>query len=77
MMFFWDEGNVWAFVKGDDGLYNLCEFNLVYWQCFVDFLVVVDECGIIVQVEVWAIFDFYWEFWLDNFFNFKNNSIFN
>ncbi|WP_425421408.1 hypothetical protein [Phaeodactylibacter xiamenensis] len=72
-----DEGNIWAFAKGADGLYNLREFNPEYWQRFADFLAAADERGIIVQVEVWATFDFYREPWLDNPFNPKNNSTLN
>ena len=72
-----DEANIWAFAKGDDGLYNLREFNPEYWQRFADFLAAADERGIIVQVEVWATFDFYREPWLQNPFNPKNNSTLN
>ncbi|MBV6654964.1 MAG: hypothetical protein KI786_14465, partial [Mameliella sp.] len=47
-----DEGNVWPLAKGDDGLYNLREFNEVYWDRFAAFLSAAAQRDIIVQVEV-------------------------
>ena len=72
-----DEGNVWPFAKGDDGLYNLREFNEVYWDRFAAFLNAAAQRDIIVQVEVWATFDFYRDHWLNNPFNPKNNNTLN
>jgi len=72
-----DEGNIWSFAKEEDGKYNLRKYNQKYWKRFADFLSAADERGIIVQIEVWATFDFYREPWLSNPFNPNNNSTLN
>jgi len=68
-----DEGNVWPFSRNEEGLYDLREMNPEYWQRFERFLEAAEERGIIVQVEVWATFDFYRENWDVNPFNPLNN----
>lgn len=68
-----DEGNVWAFDKNDAGLYNLNLWNDTYWHRFDNFLKACSEREIIIQIELWATFDFYREFWDINPFNPKNN----
>jgi hypothetical protein len=68
-----DEGNVWAFQKLDNGLYDLHQWNEEYWKRFSDFLAKTSEYEIFVQIELWATFDFYRENWDVNPFNPKNN----
>ncbi len=68
-----DEGNEWPFSINDDGLYDLHDPNPVYWKRFADFLAAAEERGIIVQVEIWATFDFYRDNWEVNPFNPVNN----
>lgn len=69
-----DEGNVWAYRQDDDGHYNLRKWNKEYWQRFRNFLKQTSERRIVVQIEVWATFDFYQEYWDRNPFNPDNNS---
>jgi len=69
-----DEGNVWPFKMVSDSLYDLNEWNEEYWQRFENFLKETHKREIIVQMEVWATFDFYRENWLVNPFNPKNNK---
>ena len=68
-----DTGNVWPFQLMEDGLYDLNKFNDEYWSRFETFLAETDKRDIIVQIEVWATFDFYRENWSVNPFNPKNN----
>lgn len=68
-----DEGNLWAFAKNDEGLYDLNQFNDAYWERFANFLKLTAERDIVVQIELWATFDFYRENWDVNPFNPKNN----
>ena len=68
-----DEGNEWPFAKNQDGLYDLRQFNEVYWARFENFLKLTAERNIVVQIEVWATFDFYRDVWDINPFNPKNN----
>lgn len=67
-----DPGNVWAFAKEGD-LYDLTRFNDEYWRRFGTFLTETERRGIIVQIEVWATFDFYRDNWDVNPFNPRNN----
>ena len=67
-----DEGNVWQFKKVG-GLYNLDQWNEEFWQRFGNFLKLTAEQDIIVQIEVWATFDYYRQNWDINPFNPKNN----
>ena len=68
-----DSGNVWAFNKQNNGLFDLNEWNDEYWRRFETFLEETAKRDIIVQIEVWATFDFYMENWDINPFNPKNN----
>jgi hypothetical protein len=67
-----DEGNVWPFAIVD-GLYDLDHWNEEYWRRFETFLDQTEARDILVQVEVWATFDFYRDNWDPNPFNPKNN----
>ena len=68
-----DSGNVWAFAKNEEGLYNLRQWNETYWDRFETFLRETSSREIIVQIELWATFDFYRDNWEVNPFNPKNN----
>lgn len=68
-----DEGNLWPFLLQEDGLYDLNKWNDAYWERFDDFLNACEERDIIVQIEIWATFDFYRDIWEVNPFNPKNN----
>ncbi len=70
-----DSGNVWAFyLDTETGLYDLNKWNPEYWKRFQELLELTSERGIVVQVEVWATFDFYRENWEINPFNPMNNT---
>ena len=68
-----DKGNVWPFGKVGD-LYDLDQWNEEYWRRFSAFLAETHKRDVIVQVEVWATFDFYRDNWDRNPFNPRNNS---
>jgi hypothetical protein len=68
-----DEGNLWPFNLEMDSLYDLDKWNDEYWQRFENFLIETHKREIIVQMEIWATFDFYRENWLINPYNPKNN----
>jgi len=68
-----DEGNEWAFAKTDGGSYNLDQWNEKYWSRFENFLKETAERDVVVQLELWATFDFYRDNWEVNPFNPKNN----
>lgn len=69
-----DEGNVWAFGRDErTGLYDLDIWNEEYWQRLRTTLNEAYDRNIIVQIELWATFDFYRDFWLQNPFNPENN----
>ena len=72
-----DEGDVWAFAKNEEGLYNLNNWNDEYWSRFEIFLKACSEREIIIQIELWATFDFYRDNWGVNPFNPKNNVNYN
>ncbi len=67
-----DEGDVWPFKRVGD-LYDLEQWNEEYWRRFGNFLKLTHERDIIVQIEIWATFDFYRDCWDINPFNPKNN----
>ena len=70
-----DEGNVWPFhLDAETGAYDLSRWNDVYWDRFERFLAETDRRGIVVQVEIWATFDFYRDNWDVNPFNPGNNT---
>jgi len=68
-----DSGNVWPFMQLEDGHYDLNQWNQEYWDRFEKFLRLTDERNIIVQIEIWATFDFYRENWDINPYNPANN----
>lgn len=69
-----DSGNIWAFYQDpESGLYDLNKWNIEYWNRFQSLLELTSEREIVVQIEVWATFDFYRENWDVNPFNPKNN----
>ena len=69
-----DEGDEWSFYYDQKtGQYDLTKWNETYWNRFDNFLKLTAEKEIIVQVEVWATFDFYRSNWLKNPFNPENN----
>lgn len=69
-----DSGNVWAFfLDPETGIYDLNKWNPEYWKRFEELLILSSARDIIVQVELWATFDFYRENWDINPFNPKNN----
>ncbi len=67
-----DEGNVWPFARDGD-LYDLERWNEEHWRRFATCLEETEKRGIIVQIEVWATFDFYRGNWARNPFNPVNN----
>jgi len=70
-----DSGNVWAFhLDPGTGKYDLGQWNDEYWNRFQALLELSSARDIIVQVELWATFDFYRENWNINPFNPENNS---
>ncbi|MEO0471729.1 MAG: DUF6298 domain-containing protein [Bacteroidota bacterium] len=52
-------GELAAFAQQGSGLYDLNQWNPVYWSQFEDFLRLTHDRNIIVQVEIWATHDFY------------------
>lgn len=68
-----DEGNVWPYKKNGEGQYDLRESNPYYWERFKKFLSLTASKDIVVQVELWATYDFYKNSWDRNPYNPKNN----
>ncbi len=64
---------VQPFYKGPDGRYDLDRWNDEYWRRFENMLELTEERDIIVQIEVWATFDYYRDNWDAGPFNPKNN----
>ncbi|NND05491.1 MAG: hypothetical protein HKN87_03845 [Saprospiraceae bacterium] len=70
-----DSGNSWPFFwDAKTGKYDLNKWDQIYWKRFADFLRWTAERDIVVQIEIWATFDFYRDNWDANPFNPKNNS---
>lgn len=67
-----DEGNLWPFAKRGDK-YDLDRWNDEYWNRFQGFLDQTARREIIVQIEIWATFDYYRDNWERNPFNPTNN----
>lgn len=67
-----DEGNVWPFLR-KDSRYDLDSFNPEFWARLENCFREAARRGIIVQIECWATFDYYREFWAENPFNPVNN----
>ena len=68
-----DEGDVPPFKKVGDR-FDLNQWNEEFWRRFRTFITLTHELDIIVQIEVWATFNYYREPWDANPFNPKNNS---
>ena len=69
-----DKGfEVQPFRKLANGKYDLEKWNDEYWKRFNNMLKWTQERDIIVQIEVWATFDYYRDNWAVNPFNPKNN----
>ena len=51
----------------------MTQWNDEYWRRFERLLTLAEERGIIVQIEVWATFDYYRDNWAVNPFNPRNN----
>ena len=68
-----DEGNVWPYGKSGDK-YNLDEFNPEFWNRLETCIREAEDIDIIVQIEIWATFDYYRDNWLVNPFNPANNT---
>ncbi|MHC4518292.1 MAG: hypothetical protein ACYTAS_06875 [Planctomycetota bacterium] len=69
-----DKGwEVQAFGRLENGKYDLDQWNDEYWGRFENLLTLAEERDIIVQIEVWATFDYYRNHWDVNPFNPKNN----
>ncbi|MFB6136870.1 MAG: hypothetical protein ABEJ42_00830 [Halobacteriaceae archaeon] len=74
----WGADNVWPFerVRGSAGPtaeYDLDRWNDAYWDRFESFVEACAMRDIVVQVEVWATFDYYRQPWDENPFNPPNN----
>ena len=72
-----DEGDDYPFHRDDiTGLFDLNKWSNNYWQKFEYFLQSTQKKEIIVQIEIWATYDFYnrHEGWGQNPFNPKMNS---
>jgi len=73
-----DKGNVWAFYYEEEkDKSDLDRWNEDYWSRFAEFLKICADLDIIIQIEIWATFDFYRTPWNDNPFNPKNNLNYN
>ncbi len=69
-----DKGfEVHPFKKLANGKYDLEKWNDEYWNRFENMLKLTHQRDIIVQIEVWATFDYYRDHWAVNPFNPKNN----
>lgn len=71
-------GNVFAYARNDDGLFDLDTFNDEYWDRFSRFLQMTYDRDIIVQIEIWDPWDLYIDHqsfggWSHNPFNPANN----
>ena len=70
----WTEAvDVPPFKKVGD-LYDLNQWHDEFWTRFGNFIKWTHEMDIIVQIEVWATFNYYRDYWDVNPFNPKNNS---
>ncbi len=56
-----------------NGKYDLNQWNEEYWNRFRNMLMWTQQRDIIVQIEIWATFDYYRNHWDVNPFNPKNN----
>ena len=68
-----DTSNVQAFMRNNDGTYDLGQWNDDYWQRLETLLSAASERDIVVEIEIWATYDFYLRSWTGNPFNPDNN----
>lgn len=69
-----NEGDVRAFsMAAGSGLYDLNQWNEEYWTRFGRLLQLTAARDIFVQIEVWATWTYYGDYWAANPFNPKNN----
>ena len=69
-----DPGDVWPYERlSADGPYDLREPSREFWCRFSRFLALCYSMNIVVQLEVWATFDYYRDNWAVNPFNPQNN----
>ncbi len=69
-----DKGfEVKPFRKLDNGKYDLNQWNEEYWNRFRNMLRWTQQRDIVVQIEIWATFDYYRDHWAVNPFNPRNN----
>lgn len=69
-----DKGfEVQPFERLSNGKYDLNRWNNEYWKRFENMLKWTQERDIIVQIELWATFDYYRDCWAVNPFNPQNN----
>jgi hypothetical protein len=71
-------GNEFAFVRDENGLFDLTRFNQEYWNRFEQFLEMTYQREMIVQLEIWDPWDYYEDHqsyggWSKNPFNPANN----
>lgn len=73
-----DAGDAKPYLK-ENGLFNLDKPNPEFWQKFEKFLQMTSDKNIIIQVEIWATYDFYHSAsgWAENVFNPLKNSNYN
>ncbi len=60
-----NDDNVFAYVEVEDRLFDLDQWNPEYWRRFEHFLQETYARDIIVQIEVWATYDFHGDYTLD------------
>lgn len=68
-----DEGDLRAFLRNSQGMYDLERWNDAYWEKFENLLKLTSERDIIVQIEIWDRFDHSREYWLGDPYNPGNN----
>ena len=70
-----DQGNLKPYLLNEQGQYDLDQPNPKYWGRLQKLLEISAELDIIVQIEIWATYDFYWgeNRWSDNPFNPSRN----
>lgn len=68
-----DEGNLQPFKQLASGLYDLNQWNSIYWDKLDKLLRMAQQRRILVQIEIWDRFDYHDTFWLKSAFNPNNN----
>jgi hypothetical protein len=69
-----DDGNLWPYIRLNEGQYDLTQFDPAYWERLDTFIRDAGARGIVVQVEIWSTLDFYRDNWLKNPFNPDRNA---